>query len=49
MDKFAMRLNPEDNRLAIINTLWTTTNPAVFSSTISKTKATLLVEYAEIP
>lgn len=49
LEKCAMTLNPEDDRLAIINTLWTTTNPAVFSSTISKTRATLLVEYAEIP
>jgi hypothetical protein len=49
VDKFAMRLNPEDNRLAIIHTLWTTTNPAVFCKTIHKTKATLLVEYAKMP
>jgi len=49
VDEFAMRQDPEDNRLAIINTLWTTTELAIFCNTIAKTKATLVIEYAEAP
>jgi hypothetical protein len=49
LDLFAMKLNPEDNRVAFINTLWATTEPAVFCNTLSKTKATLIVEYAKAP
>jgi hypothetical protein len=49
LDLCARQLDPGDNRVDIMKTLWSTTNPTVFEDTILKTKATLLVENAKSP
>jgi hypothetical protein len=49
IDAWLCRLDPADNRQQRIKDLWTTAEPSLFRERLCRTRATVLVEYAESP